>query len=64
MRNLVKPNERMPKEQSYKFTRGTTAFLKEVSVEKRDLKKYVTIVDLGAAVPTGTVSGDAMEVDA
>ncbi|KAI5857773.1 nucleophile aminohydrolase [Tricharina praecox] len=64
MRNLIKPNERVPKEQSYKFARGTTAFLKEASVEKKDLKKYVTIVDLGAAVPSGTVSGDAMEVDA
>jgi len=60
----VTPNERVPKEQSYKFERGTTAYLKEMVVERKDLKKYVTIVDLGAAAPTGTVSGDAMEVDA
>ncbi|KAA8895901.1 nucleophile aminohydrolase [Sphaerosporella brunnea] len=65
MRNYIKPNERVPKEQSYKFPRGTTAYLKEVKVEKKDLKKYVTIVDLGATVPvpSGTVAGDAMEVD-
>lgn len=57
------PNDRAPKEQSYKFARGTTAFLKEMVVERKDLKKYVTIVDLGPVVPTGTVSGDAMDVD-
>ncbi|KAI5795100.1 nucleophile aminohydrolase [Geopyxis carbonaria] len=62
MRNFVTPNERVPKEQSYKFARGTTAFLKESVVERKDLKKYVTIVDLGAtAAPP---AGEAMEVDA
>lgn len=61
MRNFVTPNERVPKEQSYKFARGTTAFLKESVVERKDLKKYVTIVDLGAtAAPP---AGEAMEVD-
>ncbi|KAI5819534.1 nucleophile aminohydrolase [Pyronema omphalodes] len=67
MRNYVKPNERVPKEQSYKFARGTTAYLKEAVVERKDLKKYVTIVDLGAgssAAASGNVSGDLMEVDA
>jgi 20S proteasome subunit beta 2 len=67
MRNHITPNVRMPKEQSYKFPRGTTAYLKEVKVEKKDLKKYVTIVDLGASapVPAGTVAAeDHMEVDA
>lgn len=64
MRGYMKPNERVPKEQSYKFARGTTAVLKETTVERKDLKKYVTIVDLGAVAPTGTVSDDTMEVDA
>jgi len=63
MRNYVMPNVRMPKEQSYKFARGTTAYLNEKVVERKDLKRYVTIVDLSASAPSGTVSGDAMEVD-
>ena len=63
MRNYVMPNERVPKEQSYKFARGTTAYLNEKVVERKDLKRYVTIVDLSASAPSGTVSGDAMEVD-
>lgn len=54
----------MPKEQSYKFARGTTSYLKEAVIEKKDLKKYVTIVDLGDDPATGAAGGDAMEVDA
>lgn len=64
MRNHITPNERVPKEMSYKFARGTTAYIKEMVVEKKDLKKYVTIVDLGDAPAGGGVAGDAMEVDA
>ena len=56
MRNYRTPNERAPKEQSYKFARGTTAFLKEVKVEREDIRRYVTIRDVPA-------TGDAMEVD-
>lgn len=62
MRNYITPNERVPKEQSYKFARGTTAFLKEVVIEKKDLKKFVTIVDLAAS--GGAAAGDVMEIDA
>lgn len=61
MRNYLTPNERVPKEQSYKFARGTTAYLKEVVIEKKDLKKYVTIVDLAAS---GAAPADSMEIDA
>jgi len=61
LRNYRTPNQRPPKEQSYKFARGTTAVLKEKIIEKKDLKKYVTIVDLGSAAPGPT--GDAMEID-
>jgi len=64
MRNHIMPNERVPKEMSYKFARGTTAYIKEMVVEKKDLKKYVTIVDLGDAPAGGGAAGDAMEVDA
>jgi len=64
LRNYVTPNVRVPKEQSYKFPRGTTAYLKEQVVAKKDIRKYVTVVDLSASEPTGTVAtGDAMEVD-
>lgn len=62
MRNYITPNERVPKEQSYKFARGTTAFLKEMVIEKKDLKKFVTIVDLAAS--GGAAGGDVMEIDA
>ncbi|CUS13717.1 unnamed protein product [Tuber aestivum] len=64
MRNHIMPNERMPKEMSYKFARGTTGYIKEMVIEKKDLKKYVTIVDLGDALASGGAEGDAMEVDA
>ncbi|KAG4304207.1 hypothetical protein PORY_002388 [Pneumocystis oryctolagi] len=46
-RNYLKPNERVPKEQSYKFKKGT------VAVIKKDVKKYVVISDIN----------DEMEVD-
>ncbi|KAF8468859.1 nucleophile aminohydrolase [Kalaharituber pfeilii] len=61
-RNFITPNERAPKEQSYKFARGTTAVLMEQLIPRKDLSKYVTIVDL-AGKAEGTVEGDAMEVD-
>lgn len=62
LRNYLTPNERVPKEQSYKFARGTTAYLKEAIIEKKDLKKYVTIVDLAASGEQP--AGDSMEIDA
>jgi len=62
-RNLITPNERVAKEQSYKYARGTTAFLKEQMITRAELRKYVTIVDLSGKAQ-GTVEGDAMEVDA
>lgn len=60
-RNFITPNERVPKEQSYRFTRGTTAILKEQMISRAELRKYITIVDMSGK---GTVEGDAMEVDA
>ncbi|KAF8424884.1 nucleophile aminohydrolase [Tirmania nivea] len=60
-RNFITPNERTPKEQSYRFPRGTTAVLKEQMISRAELKRYITIVDVSGK---GTVEGDAMEVDA
>lgn len=62
-RSLITPNKREPKEQNYKFERGTTAFLKEQVILRGELKKYVTIVDISGKAE-GTVEGDAMDVDA
>ena len=62
-RNLLTPNERVPKEQSYKFERGATGILKEQSFSRAELKKYITIVDISGKAE-GTVEGDAMDVDA
>lgn len=63
MRNYIKPNERVPKTQSYKFKQGTTAVLAEKVMKTAELKKLVTVIDL-TGKPEGVVSGDAMEVDA
>ncbi|DAA78850.1 TPA_exp: Proteasome subunit beta type [Trichophyton benhamiae CBS 112371] len=47
MRNYLTPNERGEKERSYKFQRGTTAWLDEQVITKADLARYVTIEELG-----------------
>jgi len=51
LRNFVKPNERVAKERSYGFRRGTTAFTKE---EVRSLVVHEEIIG---------VRDDAMDVD-
>ncbi|KAI5797874.1 nucleophile aminohydrolase [Peziza echinospora] len=58
------PNERVPKEQSYIYERGTTAILNEITIQRTDIRKFVTVVDISGGKGEGTVSGDAMEVDA
>ena len=63
LRNVITPNVRGEKEQSYRYPRGTTAVLKEQLIQRKEMKKYITIVDLSGK-PQGTVEGDAMEVDA
>ncbi|KAI9031417.1 nucleophile aminohydrolase [Hyaloraphidium curvatum] len=52
-RNYAKPNERVAKELSYKFPKGTTAILKE------DIRKYVVVTEVGQPVQ----GPQAMEVD-
>ncbi|KAI9359570.1 nucleophile aminohydrolase [Zopfochytrium polystomum] len=47
LRNYKKPNEREPKEQSYKFRRGTTAIL------SKSVKNFKNLVDV--------IEGDAMD---
>ncbi|CAG9971169.1 unnamed protein product [Clonostachys byssicola] len=55
-RNLIKPNEKVPKQQSYKFARGTTAVLNEKIIKKSEIGRYVSVQE----VP---LESDKMEVD-
>ncbi|CAI6095753.1 hypothetical protein V2G26_014387 [Clonostachys chloroleuca] len=55
-RNLIKPNEKAPKLQSYKFARGTTAVLNEKIIKKSEIGRYVSVQE----VP---LESDKMEVD-
>ena len=62
-RPYITPNERVPKEMSYRYERGTTAVLNEVTVKRSDIRKFVTVVDISGGKGEGTVEGDLMEVD-
>jgi len=48
LRNYLKPNERGQKERTYRFPKGTTAFLKEKVITKEDIRKYVTVQELSS----------------
>jgi len=48
LRNYIKPNERVKKERNYKFSRGTTAWLKEKVITKEEVGRYVTVHELGS----------------
>lgn len=56
LRNYMKPNERGQKERSYRFPRGTTAWLDQKVISKAEMSKYVTVEEL-------TGNNDSMEVD-
>lgn len=56
MRNYIRPNERVPKLQSYVFRRGTTAVLNEKVIRKEELGNFITVQEVPAA-------DDKMEVD-
>jgi 20S proteasome subunit beta 2 len=56
MRNYIRPNERVPKLQSYAFRKGTTAVLNEKVIKKEQLGNFITVQE----VP---VAEDKMEVD-
>ncbi|EDN07206.1 proteasome component [Histoplasma capsulatum] len=60
LRNYIKPNERGQKERSYRFARGTTAWLDEKIITKADIGRYITVQELGSE---GTVVAEKMEVD-
>ncbi|EFQ99098.1 proteasome component PUP1 [Nannizzia gypsea CBS 118893] len=59
MRNYITPNERGEKERSYKFQRGTTAWLDEQVITKADLARYVTVEELSGE----EVVAERMDVD-
>jgi len=48
LRNYIKPNERGAKERSYRFPKGTTAWLNEKIIKKEDIGKYVTVHELSS----------------
>ncbi|OJD26258.1 hypothetical protein ACJ73_02360 [Blastomyces percursus] len=60
LRNYIKPNERGQKERTYRFAKGTTAWLDEKVITKADIGRYITVEDLGSE---GTVVAEKMEVD-
>ncbi|PGH05182.1 20S proteasome subunit beta 2 [Blastomyces parvus] len=60
LRNYIKPNERGQKERSYRFAKGTTAWLDEKVITKADIGRYITVEDLASE---GTVVAEKMEVD-
>ncbi|KAJ9299868.1 hypothetical protein DTO271G3_2752 [Paecilomyces variotii] len=48
LRNYLKPNERGQKERSYRFPKGTTAYLNEKIITKEDIRRYVTVEELSS----------------
>ena len=56
LRNYVKPNERVAKEQTYKFKRGTTAWTKE------SIRNLIVDEQIVPVTSTATAGGDAMDV--
>ncbi|GAD93612.1 proteasome component Pup1, putative [Paecilomyces variotii No. 5] len=48
LRNYLKPNERGQKERSYRFPKGTTAYLNEKVITKEDIRRYVTVEELSS----------------
>ena len=61
LRNYLKPNERGQKERTYRFPKGTTAFLKEKVITKEDIRKYVTVQELSS--DEGVVVVEKMDID-
>jgi 20S proteasome subunit beta 2 len=67
MRNYIQPNQRERKEKSYKFARGTTAWLAEKKIDRKELLNYVTITELSGEESVEGVpvtGGEAMDIDA
>ncbi|KAL1899702.1 proteasome core particle subunit beta 2 [Ceratocystis pirilliformis] len=62
-RGYIKPNERTPKLNNYKFQRGTTAVLNEKIIKKRDLSKFIDITDVLDIGKSKPEEAEKMEVD-
>jgi len=45
-RNYIKPNEKEPKLQSYRFPKGTTAVLNEKIIKRDEIKRYISVEDV------------------
>lgn len=45
-RNYIKPNEKDPKLQSYRFPKGTTAVLNEKIIKRDEIKRYISVEDV------------------
>ncbi|KAI0643228.1 20S proteasome subunit [Trametes meyenii] len=58
LRNFVKPNERVQKERSYQFRRGTTAFKKE-EIRSLVVDEDITLISGGRG--RGAAEGEAMD---
>ncbi|KAI0328957.1 proteasome subunit [Cubamyces sp. BRFM 1775] len=55
LRNFVKPNERVQKERSYQFRRGTTA------VKKEEIRSLIVEEDITHLTGRGAAEGEAMD---
>ncbi|KAI0653105.1 proteasome subunit [Cubamyces menziesii] len=55
LRNFVKPNERVQKERSYQFRRGTTA------VKKEEIRSLIVDEDITHLTGRGAAEGEAMD---
>ncbi|PGH06436.1 hypothetical protein AJ79_06526 [Helicocarpus griseus UAMH5409] len=61
LRNYMRPNERGEKEKSYRFAKGTTAWLDQKVITKADIGRYMTVQELGGGEASVVV--EKMEVD-
>lgn len=59
LRNFIKPNERLPKQKSYVFNRGTTAVLNEKIIRKDEISKYISVHE----IPVEGGETEKMDVD-
>ncbi|EAS35718.3 proteasome component [Coccidioides immitis RS] len=61
LRNYIRPNERGQKERTYRFTKGTTAWLDQKIITKEEIGRYVTVHELSGDADAVVV--EKMDVD-
>ncbi|EER23919.1 proteasome component, putative [Coccidioides posadasii C735 delta SOWgp] len=61
LRNYIRPNERGQKERTYRFTKGTTAWLDQKIITKEEIGRYVTVHELSG--DADAVVAEKMDVD-